>query len=762
MILFKDIRNFRMYNKQVLLPLNTKNKQKGSLLYLLTPTIEDSINIINSNLLLSKYFNAYYIERDISFFITQESFLNVINSEEYTLIDEEVSLLNEVHNQVQDKNYYIKALNEIKTTLEDNKLDYIIDEEKITIINNEHLQALLEEDKNNNILSTNRYNQLLKQLLYRERFKTPSDIVPIYDKVKENCKDITKTYLYLEKYKNFNLYIDFFYYNQSFFANNYIKGFKGIYLYLELLSRFIHDDRFNDYMNKTLVIPVDGWCKTCKEDTEVTNYMENINPLSVLSYLMRKDMNSLRKVFNNMTILFTTSKSYFKLIVDDKLSNKDYIKFNRFINIMQNNLPIPTEDEGDSIESNNNSIVFDIVSRLETGKTKIKINNLTGGDSIEEKELLKRIEDASLNASDTEEAMELLDDDLEFKELLIKLSSQQSNGININKSRQARLETLDKELKKKTLKGVSIATLLEDDSNEELPVMDLSKRIDSVNNDDWANLKYVNIEKAYDINKDIVNIINDLSKKSYPIGIRNIDVKDSSTSEDYKDTYTVQCEDAYGKRFEFKFDLPKFKDGKFLIIKGNDKTINGQLFLLPISKTDPDTVQIVSDYNKIFIRRYGQKADSVSDRIIKTVEKMDSVKKSIGDCTIANNTFNLPYGLDYISKRYNKFETSKVIIYFNQEEIIHKYNITNIPMDKIPIAYDKVSKNIVYTTRSEALITIKSLLSLSDSSFDEIYDATNKGKKYNKKKYSSNSLYTIYNKNGKESIINDSRRLGYR
>ena len=30
MILFKDIRNFRMYNKQVLLPLNTKNKQKGS------------------------------------------------------------------------------------------------------------------------------------------------------------------------------------------------------------------------------------------------------------------------------------------------------------------------------------------------------------------------------------------------------------------------------------------------------------------------------------------------------------------------------------------------------------------------------------------------------------------------------------------------------------------------------------------------------------------------------------------------------------
>ena len=58
----------------------------------------------------------------------------------------------------------------------------------------------------------------------------------------------------------------------------------------------------------------------------------------------------------------------------------------------------------------------------------------------------------------------------------------------------------------------------------------------------------------------------------------------------------------------------KVKNENFIVIqgymlnemklKGNEKTLNGQLLLLPVIKTDEDTVQIVTSYRKIFIRRY--------------------------------------------------------------------------------------------------------------------------------------------------------------
>ena len=184
-----------------------------------------------------------------------------------------------------------------------------------------------------------------------------------------------------------------------------------------------------------------------------------------------------------------------------------------------------------------------------------------------------------------------------------------------------------------------------------------------------------------------------------------------------------------GKRFTLKFDVPKFKDNKFLVLKGNDKTISGQFILLPISKTDPDTVQIVANYNKIFIKRYGQKADSYTDRSIKTILKMDSIKKVIGDCTIPNHAFSVPYSYEYIARMYNKIETKRHIFYFNQEEIRDKYNITNVKSDVLPVAYDKVSKEVIYMTKANISGQINALLRLHEG-FEDIYNSTTKGKKY--------------------------------
>ena len=71
------------------------------------------------------------------------------------------------------------------------------------------------------------------------------------------------------------------------------------------------------------------------------------------------------------------------------------------------------------------------------------------------------------------------------------------------------------------------------------------------------------------------------------------------TSEDSIVNYIVKCEDYSGKRFTLQFYIPKFRDNRFMRLRGNEKIFTGELPLLPISKTIDDTVQIATFYNKI-------------------------------------------------------------------------------------------------------------------------------------------------------------------
>ena len=45
----------------------------------------------------------------------------------------------------------------------------------------------------------------------------------------------------------------------------------------------------------------------------------------------------------------------------------------------------------------------------------------------------------------------------------------------------------------------------------------------------------------------------------------------------------------------------QLNNGKFLYVNGSKKILFKQLVLKPIVKTKPDTVQITTNYNKLFI-----------------------------------------------------------------------------------------------------------------------------------------------------------------
>ena len=734
MIYINELRNMILYRRPFFLPINEKNKKKGSVIYLLTPNYQSSINTMQLPYMINKRsFESYYTELSAAYIINHEN----------SLI-REGDLINEVVEGY--KPSYIS--NDIETTNE-----YIrIKESNLMVFNNE----LTDEDIFNE--SSSKYNAPLKKLLYNERLRNRTEVFEIYDKVKEALPWIKKTYIDYKFYKGFNLFVDWSHYSELFFKNNMYKLDRGVDLYFEFINRFLEDKRLpkHGYDTKTVFIPVHEWNNTDLES--FFDYKKNINPISVINRLFRTNLDLLKKEWGKYTFVFLGKNGYFKVNFNE-IEKGNLAKFNSNIKRLLSNEPImdPVEDIN---KESPKAITTNIIDKIEQSQN-IKIYNLAGETdkktakeiekhiadleknekdvkelSTDEKKavLVKRIEDKAKEADNTEEALDAIDDDEFIKQILIDLAAEEDDAVKVSASRTARINNLTTEFEEKEFKGKTVKQLLENkEKSEPLPVTELP--IDTIN-DEWKNMTYMNFENAYDIDEDIVAILHSFSKMTVPVGIRSINAEDMSTSEDLIATYTVECEDINGKRFTLKFDIPLFKNNRFMRLRGNDKTINGQLMLLPIIKTDEDTVQIVSNYKKIFIRRNTAntgKSYVVADRIIKALGKYEGnkIKVTTGDNRIICSKYELPVDYIDLAGSYNTIEVKgeqNVIFYFNQDKIREMYTIDK--SKGIPYAVVNGKEVLYYNDNTFAFSThLLSYLNKVDS-FADLYDATNVSTKY--------------------------------
>lgn len=294
-------------------------------------------------------------------------------------------------------------------------------------------------------------------------------------------------------------------------------------------------------------------------------------------------------------------------------------------------------------------------------------------------ELVGMIAKAAEDASSIDDAVDNLDDD-KFKELLALLASQEEENIRVSKARAVRIVELSNNFQKKEVAGKSVKDLLSENPNDanlpktKLPVASSEKC--------WDDMTFMNFDKTYDPDSDIVKMLDNMKNWSYPIAVRDIKVTDNSTSEDYVNLWDIDCEDFKGTRFKLKVDIPKFINDKFLKLRGNEKSLMLQSTLMPIVKTDLDTCQIigVGGYNKIFVRRYGSgsgKSMPSVDKLIKTLNRYDKggLDITFGDNTKICNKYELP--IDYIdlASYYDKIKTNNLVLYFNQDELRKDYVI---------------------------------------------------------------------------------------
>ena len=675
------VKPFRLLKTPFFTPFNKKDKRHGSAIFLMTKSLEQSKQLIEHPLISNlNMFNSYFLEWNAMYLLKPS---RIINKD----LD-----VDDVYNSK------VYGNNPIMTE------SHFEDSENLFFFS---------EATPENVLDTR-----LRKILYKERLRNSKDVKLRLNRIKNECKYIKYPYPTIDKYKNKNIYVDNHIYNKIFTMSETYNRDKAIDLLYALFDRFINNPNYKGYTKKTVLIPVNEWAGDIPT-TSLFEFSKSINPFSMIVRLFKKPKENLDKL-SGMDFIFIGNNSWFKMKMEDlDMKNLNLFKTNilkiRNNDIVEDNVPEDKEDiktrliskieDLTGIEVNNVSRVQDtdptvpIKAEIKDQPKLIVAKGITGADQVIDPTKIEKPTEDKINQSvenivdytkNAEEAEKEMDNSVDLKELILQAKNDQDDTFKISATRKARMDDLNDKFLREKIANSTIAELV---ATEDTPLesTDLSKNVETID-DEWANLKKPNFEADYNIDADIMKCLHSLSQnKDIPMSVIDISTEDRSTSEDSIITYTVHLEDSLGKRHTLRFDMPKIINKRFLRLRGNDKIIPGQLINLPIIKTDEDTVQVVSNYNKIFITRYGQvgKINQSTNALIRALTKLreNNYKLEVKDdndiptpskIDLGNNAkisakYELPAEYVELSKIFNKITTTDGrVYYFNRDELIHK------------------------------------------------------------------------------------------
>lgn len=565
------------------------------------------------------------------------------------------------------------------------------------------------------IFEDSSYNPLFKKTLMKNRIKTIKELKEFYEKIKEEFSVIKYTYNDISLYNKLNLFVDLSYYSNSFLLNTTTTKVKGAKAYLELIKRLLNDKRIEEsYTKQTVIIPINSWAKFANDDENIHLIGKHINPISCIFWCLSSNTGiNLKDIFGDREVLFLGESSFMKINFAklDKLNKTLFLRNIRMI--IKNSMVLDPEAKiGTKDTSSARAIKMSIIDDIEKS-TKIKIDDISGEEPVgktttdeEDKKtaIVQTVKNATANQNNEDDAIDSIDQNKEDSERLKKLMSDLSTnpddrGSNISGARASRMLKLQNDFLDSEFEGKSIKDIIKNNEVESSAeaIKTVKLDIDSIN-PEWKDMKFPATMNSYNLDDDIVRIFGSFYDKSNPLVVRELNKEDTSTSDDLIETYTCKYESARGERFTIKLDIPKFIDNQYMVLRGNRKNIPIQLFLMPILKTEENAVQIVSCYNKIFVRRFGTnsgKSNPVTDKLMKALSKeYKHIKTESGDNSKVCSKYELP--IDYIdlASNYSKIETPRYTFLFNQDYIRSKYKVD----DKKGLCFgiDKKTKELVY------------------------------------------------------------------
>lgn len=516
--------------------------------------------------------------------------------------------------------------------------------------------------------------------------------------------------------------------------------------YMKFLGEKINDDRMSEY-KKVILIDLDQWLTEGKKLSYDRSHMTN--PVVIFLVSLYKFPEALASL-NGCDIVFFSRKMNKAMKIEyTDMIQKHYPKIKSKI---VNMIPKVCMDEESMDETIIDGVSTDKpLSEMSASEiiTSVKSQENAKNDEIREKIISKLTRNLMGN---TEDISQEFDDDEDEQDTEI-----QSDDDNINEIKNMASNYIDEhpellkedgidnavkevsqEIKRKvyikeyapkyTDKQLKEIKKLTDEQNavigdlnesikdlktktvEELDFSDIVK----TSNTDIAKSKFANFDRAYNkkkMQKDIDNAVGQLanaSKKIFVVGKEEID---SSTPMDLKKTLVYHLKDENGRKMTLKFDVPIIIDDHYMYIKGNKKVIQHMLILKPLVKTGDDTVQIVSNYQKMFIFRKGH-ADLKSNAIMKFImSNKDEFEVVTGNGTALNKKYKTSLEYNMLAKKVVQFQVGYSLIILDMKKLLDT-------MDKEHIKYDYIdtTKNIIIGIDTKDKTPI---YTHEDSSFNE-------------------------------------------
>lgn len=695
----------------------------NSALFILTKNIDDTINFLNKNIFLvnRNTFVSYYTERDFSFFINEDTTLN---------------------------DPHIKTMLESKLDSNNNDLYYDLDDSRVFFP--DKVDEILNEDFNMN----QNYPNIFRNLLYNERVKNQKELFEIYSKIKSRVPFIKNTFVSLKQYNKKNLIIDLSHYINIFFKNNKVyQRDRGLDLLHHIITRYLEDSRIdNYYTRKTCIIPVESWVpRRC----DIFDYNNSVNPFSMIYRLVRQRQ-VISNYWNGIDFIIASRNAYFKI----DFNNFDMQSLIRFVFLTKKLIKNDISDADDT-ELNptaSDSIIINNRFSVTKSKTNSSSNSISGKGTFDSDELddtdfdiegnpKQKSEEEQEEESQEEELKEITSDNDEdyVKDVILDLDNPPVTKI--TEARKKRMDQLDKDFDKTIIHGKKVGDILKNYYTKKRDLKPEVIPIDSIN-DEWKNVTALDFNKSYDIDEDIIAIFKSLRNKSRPLCVASMEMTDESTNEDFIYTLKVQLEDINGTRSNILIDIPKFINHRFMKLRGNTKTIAGQILLLPIIKTEEGTAQIVTSYHKIFISRVNPSGGTKSTKGVSKLNKAlkglketneSKIKIYSGDNSFILSKYDMPIEFKDLGAMYSKFTTSDGSYVSFDYDTLKKLPVDRKFNEKTDIlfGYDSKTKQAVYSNKENVAYSIGKFLSSKDNKFAELYTLA---KPSNKLSYSQASI----------------------
>lgn len=446
-----------------------------------------------------------------------------------------------------------------------------------------------------------------------------------------------------------------------------------IQVYFNTLKNFILQDLNSqrEYTRGPVFINLDD--KTAYTDVDHYHF------LTYLIMLFRKNQSFMDEFVAPYKVILYTSRGYLVFDMSKDLLKNNLSKLKFAINRLK--------------PSTNLMDIESLVVKDEIASKLNQVNGFTGDTQLEpEDEVVDKIAKSDTFSDETvdpKDAVEAIpDEELAFDEMDDITKKDYYNNILTKKTgyEMKELSPRDKMLREKQasikMKNSTIGELVKDIDppaiEEDIVHPPGALR---VIDDNVTTIRFPKFEETYNntlLEKHLAEVFTSFNNKSINASIVDIKVKDTSDNLTMKEQYTVVFEDEARRRHTMNFNVPKFIDDKFLYVNGNKRVIQKQFMGMPVIKTDTDTVQICTNYNKIFIRRQGAKFNPNMEKLRKYITNpMNNVTIVRGLNLKENKEYLTCLEYDQLSETYTSIEIGSCKFIFNmkmlEEELGGKY-----------------------------------------------------------------------------------------